>query len=229
MAWDNDLAVVQWAGISGYGEPRTLSVTRATDEGAIPVRFRRRLGRLERLAVRCALGVLKGEPTDELIFCSRYGNLETLLTLLGSLAAHDLLSPTAFSGSVHNATPGHIGQILNERLSHTAVAGGARTLAAGLIEAYARLVCDSCSSVTVIYADLALPPVFNELSDEANHDLAFAVRLALAAASENCGPNGRRVERVGEGWAGAQELFLALERGASAIAVGPLTSAREVA
>src|SRR3984957_23631 len=107
-----------------HRQGRDFAVCRggAADETAIPAGLRRRMGKLERLAVRCALGVLGTESTDELIFCSRYGNLETLLSLLRGIACDQLVSPMAFSGSVHNATPGYIGQIRGERIRHTALA-----------------------------------------------------------------------------------------------------------
>src|ERR1700722_3014232 len=122
MACEHGLRVVRWAGISTGRDGTSLSVVGAADETAIPAGLRRRMGKLERLAVRCALGVLGTESTDELIFCSRYGNLETLLSLLRGIACDQLVSPMAFSGSVHNATPGYIGQIRGERIRHTALA-----------------------------------------------------------------------------------------------------------
>lgn len=176
------------------------------------------MGRLERLAVRSALGVLDGEPTDELIFCSRNGNLEVLLSLLHGIAANELLSPMAFSGSVHNATPGHIGQIRNERIRHTAVAAGANTLAAGLIEAYTRLVCDDASDVTIVYADMAIPGLFGELAEGLGRDLAFAVRLRAGDAAEIGSPD-LRIASIAEGWPGVEAFVAALRQGASRIGI----------
>jgi beta-ketoacyl synthase-like protein len=210
----HDLQVVRWAGISVDRAAGASSVVGAAEDAAIPAGIRRRMGRLERLAVRCALGVLDGEPTDELIFCSRSGNLETLLSLLRGIAGGELLSPMAFSGSVHNAVPGHVGQIRNERIRHTALAAGARTLVAGLIEAYTRLVCDDASDVTVVYADQAMPELFGELTTGLGRDLAFAVRLS--AADDAATPNGR-IASIADGWPGVEEFYDALGQGMSRI------------
>src|SRR5438105_5017559 len=106
------LKVVRWGGLIAATH-QTIPEVRGhvVDEAMISSNLRRRMGRLERLAARCALGVLKsdhrqGEQTGELIFCSRFGNVETLETLLCSLYLREPVSPMAFSGSVHNAAPG---------------------------------------------------------------------------------------------------------------------------
>jgi hypothetical protein len=221
-----DLQVVRWAGISVDRATGASSAVGAAEDAAIPAGIRRRMGRLERLAVRCAMGVLDGEPTGELIFCSRFGNLETLLALLRGIAGNELLSPMAFSGSVHNAVPGHIGQIRGERIRHTALAAGVRTLAAGFIEAYTRLVCDDVSDVTVVYADQAPPDLFGELAKGLDRDLAFAVRLS--AAGEAAVSTGR-IASIADGWPGVEEFFEALGRGASRISIEAVTGLDAVA
>ena len=176
----HNLQVGQWAIIFGNGE---TSGTPSSEE-KIPSAVRRRMGRLERLAVRCTLGVLEGHPpTDELIFCSRYGNVETLCSLLRSIAAREPVSPMAFSGSVHNAAAGLVGQIRKERFNHTAISAGRGTFAAGLIESYARLATDECRDVTLIFAELMLPTIYREFTDEDAFSLAFALRLGLADQS----------------------------------------------
>jgi hypothetical protein len=162
--------------------------------------------------VRCALGILDGSPTGEIIFCSRHGNLDTLATLLDCLARADLVSPMTFSGSVHNATPGLIGQIRNERLSHTALAAGEHTLSAGLVEAFAHLKCDDCRNVIVLFADIKVPKIFREFEHDIVGDLALALRLELGAREKSA-------IAVGAGWQGARALFEAVESGASHILV----------
>jgi hypothetical protein len=156
-------------------------------EDAIPAALRRRMGRLERLAARCTIGALQDEvPTDDIVFGSRYGNLETLLSLLKSLSLREPMSPMGFSGSVHNATPGLVGQIRKERLSHTAIAAGPDTFAAALVECGARLSSGDCSNVTLTFADLPMPDPyqgFGETGDDMG--VAVALRLENAAATAN--------------------------------------------
>jgi Beta-ketoacyl synthase, N-terminal domain len=178
-----NLKVRQWAAIRLSGEGAEL-LGQAPGEDAIPGAIRRRMGQFERLAVRCTLGVLDGPPTDELIFCSRYGNMEMLGTLLLGLAEGQLISPMGFSGSVHNAAPGLTGQVRKERLSHTAIAAGRRSLAAGLIEATARLASEECRNVALTFADMRLPPPYEEFEEEQAPSLALAMRLELDDGSD---------------------------------------------
>ena len=147
------------------------------------------MGTLERLAVRCTLGVLEERvETDELIFCSRYGNVETLRLLLSSIAAREPMSPMAFSGSVHNAVPGLVGQICKTRLRHTAVAAGRQTFMAGLLEGYALLSSGERSNVIVTFADVALPDVYRRFDDERLPGIALAMRWGWPAISSTKRP-----------------------------------------
>jgi hypothetical protein len=176
-----ELRVVNWAAILVSDiDGSQQSFGHAAEEDAIPSAVRRRMGRLERLAVRCAFGVLDDRPTGEMVFCSRYGNVETLASLLRGITNGQLMSPMAFSCSVHNATPGFVGQIRKERIGHTALAAGPNTFTAGLIESYARLVADDCQDVTLIFADVALPEPYDEFEEEDAPGLAMAVRLERA-------------------------------------------------
>jgi hypothetical protein len=216
-----NLKILQWAGLVGDSRGSTLSVCGiAADESAIPAGLRRRMGKLERLALRCALGVLNdrrlaNEPIGELIFCSRYGNVETLETLLLSLCNSQPVSPTAFSGSVHNAVPGLVAQILEEKLSHTAIAGGARSFAAGLVESAARLIAEPGATVTLIFSESALPVLFQELSEETPRDIAIALQLCLDGDDDVAS-----AIRVKDGMDGVCELLGALEKGTSHLAAG---------
>ncbi len=205
-----DLQVAQWAAIVVEGANQEL-LGRAAADDAIPPAIRRRMGKLERLAACCALGVLGGAPTGELIFCSRYGNVESLSVLLRGIAEEQLISPMLFSGSVHNATPGLIGQIRKERLGHTALAAGPNSFAAGLIESYARLASGECSDVTLIFADVPLPDPYGEFEVENAPGLALAMRLEPGAEGGLAVRPGRR---------GVRELLEKLKHGPVNLAVG---------
>lgn len=180
MGKDFALGVRRWAAVcsGANGEQR---FGEAAGEEIIPSGYRRRMGKLERIAVRCMLSVLTSGAVSNLIFCSRFGNIETLSALLRSIAAREPVSPMAFSGSVHNAAPGLAGQIRKERIAHTALAGGAETLQAGLVEAYASLVCDG-GEVVVTFADLPLGDVYSEWETEAGGGVGLALALGLVEA-----------------------------------------------
>lgn len=194
-----NLQVGRWAFVLANGE----ACGTPCDEQHIPSALRRRMGRFERLAVRCTLGVLEeGPPTDELIFCSRYGNLETVASLLRSIWVREPVSPMAFSGSVHNTAPGLVGQIRKERINHTAIAAGRNSFAAGLIESYARLTSCDCRDVTFAFADVGLPEIYREFEDSDHLGVAVALRLSLAyqnTVAIVAGAGGDGVSRVLDG------------------------------
>jgi beta-ketoacyl synthase-like protein len=208
------LRALQWAAIR-VSDGVSEEFGQSSGEAAIPPALRRRMGRLERLAARCALGVLETAKPDELIFCSRYGNIETMSALLQGMAEGQMMSPMAFSGSVHNATPGLIGQIRHERLAHTAVAAGLNTLIAGVAEACARLAQDECSNVVVIFADLPLPDHFHEFEDEALPGLALAMRMELTSAGAD-----NEIVVIEPGRRGALAVLERLKQGATDFTIG---------
>jgi hypothetical protein len=216
MIQQRKLSVGRWAAIV-IDADSAADFGNAAPENAIPAAIRRRMGRLERLAVRCTLGVLDGKGgTDELVFCSRHGNVETLVTLLRSISAGEPMSPMAFSGSVHNAAPGLVGQIYKERLSHTALAAGNTTFAAGLVECYARLATGESRDVTLTFADIRLPDPYLAFEDEDVPGIAIALRLTLAVAGGQAAP-------VSPGRTGAFELLDRLKAGAEQIAIDALS------
>ena len=195
------LRVRQWAAICEGDEV----FGDAGAEDVIPAGIRRRMGKLERLAVRCTLGLLASGTTSEIIFCSRYGNIETLGSMFASIAANELISPMAFSGSVHNAAPGLVAQIRKEKIPHTALSAGPHTFESGLIEAYTRLATEAYSDVIVSYADLPLPELYNEYEVECQPGLALALQLVLSTAD-------KMDFDVQPGRAGVLELLARLQR-----------------
>ena len=152
-------------------------------------------------------------PDSDLVFCSRYGNQTSGTTMLQALARSDLLSPTAFSLSVHNAAPGLVGQVAGARASHTAIAAGQASFAAGAVEAYLRLATAEAESVVLLYADLPLPKFYAELDHETAGGLFLALRLELGSAAGGI--------KIGAGRAGALCVLDALLAGAVALSVRP--------
>lgn len=138
-----------------------------------------------------------------------------LSQLLRGIAESQLTSPMVFSGSVHNAAPGLVGQIRKERLSHTAIAAGRHTLAAALIESLAHFETSDCASVTVTLADLPLPEHFHAFEDEILPGLALAMRLERASDSDM-----RSAVAIEPGRRGALSLLDSLKDGTVSLAVG---------
>jgi hypothetical protein len=181
------------------------------DAAAIPAAIRRRTPRFELDALTCAVQLTTAR--SEIVFCSRYGNQAAGAALLQALARGELLSPTAFSHSVHNATPGLAVQAVGARASHTAVAAGQASLMAGVLEAWLRLATGEAESVVLVHADVPLPNFYDGLDPEPAPGLVLALRLVLAQETAAA------ALRIAPGRAGALELLAALQAGGDALAV----------
>lgn len=168
------LQICDWAVSSAHAG---VALGNLRGDDYIPKSVRRRMPDFMRRAVGCALGVMTEDC--ELVFASRYGDLVTTVSLLESIADDELLSPSAFASSVHNAVPGMIDQIAGVRRSHTGVAAGPDSLAAGLIEAWLRLAANDAGQVVLVFADRLPPPPFNAQPDDGGEWFG-AMRLRLS-------------------------------------------------
>ena len=151
---------------------------------AVPPMLRRRFAPLGRLAAQTAFDLPAAPPCDEStlvddipsVFASRYGETARCLDLLKAQATGEALSPTAFALSVHNALGAMIAIARGDRRNSSAVAGGALTAAAGVVEAVA-LLEDGARAVDLVVYDSPLPPTYREFQDEPAAHAAFAWRV----------------------------------------------------
>ncbi|MEO5732559.1 MAG: beta-ketoacyl synthase chain length factor [Rubrivivax sp.] len=134
------------------------------------------------------------------IFTSAYGDLPIVDALCRTLASDPLLlSPTRFHHSVHNAASGYWAIASGSRAASSAVAGGARSFACGLLEAAATAAADDTGVLLVGFDTEARGPL---ASVNASRGL-LGVALVLAPAQ---GPRSRwrvSVDCVGAGGAHA--------------------------
>ncbi len=193
------------------------------EEARIPANLRRRMGPMERLMARCALGVLQETPAAEIMLCSRYGNVGTLVSLLRSIAKQEPLSPMAFSHAVHNAAAGLLGQIRGDRTGHTALAAGRETLFAGLIEGYARLATASECPVALVFGDWPLPEIYEQFTDLECGGTAMALLMRRRTEEADYSPSLRPAplsadaERIEGAEVLARRLISVLESGSDLV------------
>lgn len=135
------------------------------------------------MALCTAWACVEGLESVEFVFASRHGDLERTLELLTALGKDDMLSPTAFSLSVHNSTAGLFSIARGDRARATAMAAGADTLCMGILEG-ATMIGEGVSRVLVCYADDAVPAPYQRYLIEGEERHPFAVSLLLAPASE---------------------------------------------
>ena len=93
--------------------------------------------------------------------------------MLTTLAQNELLSPTSFSLSVHNAISGLFSIARSDQTSSIAISAGANTVESGVIEACG-LLEDGEPQILLIVYDKPLPAIFSSYQEENEHAYAWA-------------------------------------------------------
>ena len=156
-------------------EPRRFGA--CLEDSVIPASYRRRLNTFGRMAVSCGLSVA-GADTSDLVFCSRYGDIDLAYSLLKTLGDDELMSPAAFSLSVHNAVPGVMDLVRKSQVGHTAIAAGRHSFSAGLTEAWGKINSYPQRKVILVFAESALPDELKSFSDVQQPGQALAMTLS---------------------------------------------------
>jgi hypothetical protein len=165
---------LRWA-----SEPHLPAGAAAPAVTEMPALLRRRADRLGRMA----LAVLYQStcPDAPIVYCSRYGELGRVATLLEELAASGSVSPQGFSVSVHNAIAGLYSIATRGRENIQSLAAAEATPLAGLVDA-AGLLADGADCVRLVLCEEPVPAVFGAFAEPS--DCPYAVLLELAAGSD---------------------------------------------
>ena len=194
------------------GEPRHYHSALPLKE--LPKATTRRLSRFEKCVIACVMGLGEELGDIPMVLGSRYGTVASnTLQLLKQLNGEDVLSPTRFSLSVHNASVGLASQLMKIHADYSAIAAGARTLNALYTEALARLR-DGADQLIIIYADTHLTEEYAPFNT-IDHEYYFAALIS---------PNGQADANATEFTAllrasdldGVFALFDAMEKGVPA-------------
>jgi len=159
----------------------------STGSIVVPMMLRRRSTALGQKMLASALACRETALTGRYVLASRHGEFSRGLSILKSLAAHELPSPAEFSMSVHNGLAGLLSIHLGNTRGHTALAAGLDTFGFGLIEAAAHLVEEPSEPVLLFFGDEPLPGEYDVFGKD-DVDLPFVVALALRApaAGDDC-------------------------------------------
>lgn len=152
---------------NGEGQPRVA---------VMPPMLRRRAGRLGRMALETAYASTGEQGMIPTVFCSRHGDVGRTCEMLMALAQKEVLSPTAFSLSVHNAIGALFSIATSSNVPFTAIAGGIGSVASGIIEACGQLADGEREVLLVVY-DTPLPMIYQPYRDEPEFAYAWAWRM----------------------------------------------------
>jgi hypothetical protein len=175
-----------WSAILTAADGGLVGLGAAIEESAIDGGQRRRLTRYGRVAFRCALGLTARGDDAGVVFCSRHGDTNLTLELLQTQLTGELLSPTGFSLSVHNAVAGLLDIGRRSHTGHVAISAGSQTLSAGVIEALLRLRERPDIAQILLYVDMPLAQGYP--SDAQTPDACgFALRLSATRTPDSLG------------------------------------------
>ncbi|MCC7599521.1 beta-ketoacyl synthase chain length factor [Janthinobacterium sp. FW305-129] len=142
--------------------------------------LRRRAGQLGKMALEVAYTCLGEQRDIPLVFCSRHGEVARAVELLSALIQGEPLSPTAFGMAVHNASAGLFSIARADTANQLAIAAGAASLEAAVIEACG-LLADGAAQVLLVLAECPLPDPFEAFEDCHEQPHAFAWLLQAEA------------------------------------------------
>lgn len=139
--------------------------------------------RLSFAAAEQACAAADMEPADlEAVFCSGMGDLEITDYMCGVLAENpEMLSPTRFHNSVHNAASGYWSIGAGAHGDVTAISGWRDSATAGVIEALSRVHAGQKPVLLVVYDDVARGPMQDLWACE--HAFCSALVMAPSGSS----------------------------------------------
>ena len=172
------LVVRNWAawapGIETEGDwqgwvraPTQLGAEGIPNVGFLPAMLRRRCDGLSRLMLFTAQHCCEESERDQVtsVFASRYGPVNTTLSMLADLAQDEPVSPTRFSHSVHNAQAGLFAIWTGNQQASASVSARGDTFALGFLEALCILHRYPDRSVLFVCGDEALGAPLAELAN----------------------------------------------------------------
>lgn len=149
----------------------------------VPAMQRRRLSPFAKIALYAANKTLEHEVSEQtslpIVFSSRHGDIHKTSVLLDNLAHQEMLSPTAFALSVHNAVPSLYSILTHNKAAITAIAAGQDSFFMAIVDAYVRLNSGICDEVLFIHADENLPGIYCSFQDEQQVPHAVAMKISL--------------------------------------------------
>lgn len=144
----------------------------------VPKTLKRRLGNIGFNVISVMNLCTENSEADDMIWVisSRHGDTNRMIRLFQNVCDNDLLSPTDFSMSVHNALPGMHSIQTNNTSMHTAISGGVHSFALGLLEAYVLLKTKN-QKIGYLYYDFQLPDAYSALEIDNQESLIIGMTL----------------------------------------------------
>ena len=119
-----------------------------TDLSFIPPLIRRKLSNIDKLTV-CAINKIYNDKVDEIVFSSKVGEFDRLNSIISQYQEFDEVSPSTFSGSVHNYPVSFFTLFKKITIPYHALSSGDDSFYMGLIKA----IISKKENVLYVYSD----------------------------------------------------------------------------
>ena len=170
-AWSSCMpSVEEWVGWSEgsplsdpFEGPTSEDMYKGPSVSFLPLTFRKKLSPVSKVLLYLCNRSCENYPDEkmEIVFASRYGEANSTVELLESLAKNEPSSPMAFSRSVHNFSIG-LNSIATQNCSaNTAIAAMEDTFYAGLSESLVKLYSAEADRILYVFAEDINNPVFS--------------------------------------------------------------------
>ncbi|QBG37012.1 beta-ketoacyl synthase chain length factor [Litorilituus sediminis] len=178
VAWGGGLTTAQdWQAFAQHEQ--SLSQTQELPAlKQMPAMQRRRLSPFAKLSLHCAL-----EAADDClttvpsVFASRHGDLAKTSKLISDVASKEVLSPTQFGLSVHNAVGGLFSIYTGNKAPMSAVSAGEDTFFTALLDALCKLNSNDYKQILLVFTETKVPEIYQQYIQQDELDIACALLI----------------------------------------------------
>ncbi|TPH12230.1 hypothetical protein EPA86_17970 [Litorilituus lipolyticus] len=156
----------------------------------MPAMQRRRLSPFAKLSLHCALSAAEDcLATVPSVFASRHGDLQKTSKLISDVAAKEVLSPTQFGLSVHNAVGGLFSIYTGNKAPLSAISAGEDTFFVAILDAVSKMNYNAYPQILLVYTEAQVPEIYAQYVAQEEYSMSCAlliepVQSALASECE---------------------------------------------
>lgn len=178
IAWSGDLTSSEdW---QAYAQGKKELTTEQTIPllKQIPAMQRRRLSPFAKISLHCALAAADGYlDSVPCVFASRHGDLQKTSQLISDVAAKEVLSPTNFGLSVHNAVGGLFSIYTANKEPLTAISAGEDTFFIAILDAVSKLYSNNYKRILVVYTENIVPEMYQQFISQEEISISTALLI----------------------------------------------------
>ncbi|AJI52637.1 hypothetical protein LA55_1795 [Francisella philomiragia] len=160
------------------------------DTSFIAAAMRRRCSKSSKIALSVSIPQLHKYKIDAVVFASQHGELANTLSIFKDISNQEILSPNAFSQSVHNTPSGLLSIQQKLKIPFNSIAAGTETFEMGLIDAITQL--QDYDNVLFTCYDDNVPEIFDELNISDN--LAYGISFVISREPPSQSSMGLKLE-----------------------------------